>query len=251
MSMAGRLRTLSVGASSRSRRNPRLLYLQIGAFLLLLVALYGPLVYLGSFSVQAHPPDPTAAQHPGVIEEFAWNVQLFRCINGDPCPALDVLFSSFWFLGNGIVLLPVLFLLAALRPHRIKYLLLGVFVQTSVVHWLKAVFSQPRPPALLEGVRLVEPLYSSSFPSGDAALAFVLAFTLLPGESRRFQAFLVVYALLVALERVYMGVHFPLDVMVGAALGAGAAGVAHLLINSLVRLRSPRTSRADMTHAKA
>jgi len=64
----------------------------------------------------------------------------------------------------------------------------------------------------------LEPLHLSFFLSGDSAIAFALASFFLWLNPKLGFAFLV-YALLTAYGRVYMGAHFPLDVFAGALIG--------------------------------
>ena len=61
-----------------------------------------------------------------------------------------------------------------------------------------------------------------SFPSGHAASAFTCA-TFLAFAWRHWWAAgaILVYAGMIALSRVYVGVHYPTDVLVGSALGVG------------------------------
>ncbi|WP_066704415.1 phosphatase PAP2 family protein [Curvibacter delicatus] len=74
-----------------------------------------------------------------------------------------------------------------------------------------------------EQVQTIRP--DSSFPSGHAANAFMLA-TLLTALLRP-RRWLLWFGLatLVALSRVYLGLHYPGDVLAGAVLGAGLSGV--------------------------
>ncbi|MCQ4158846.1 phosphatase PAP2 family protein [Roseomonas sp. GC11] len=93
---------------------------------------------------------------------------------------------------------------------------------------LKQGFARPRPD-------LVAPLaevYTASFPSGHAMLsaaAYLTLGTLLAGvaERRRLKAYILGAALLLALlaggSRVYLGVHWPSDVLAGWVLGAAWA----------------------------
>jgi len=62
----------------------------------------------------------------------------------------------------------------------------------------------------------------SSFPSNSAAAVFSLA-TAIWLQDRRWGGVLLGLAAWFALARVYVGVHYPSDVLAGAALGAGAA----------------------------
>lgn len=87
-------------------------------------------------------------------------------------------------------------------------------------------WSVRRPRPLLEGVPVVrQPTvkpWTTSFPSGHAASAF--AFTAgLALESPGWGAAVAPVAASVAFSRVYTGVHYPSDVMAGAALGVAAA----------------------------
>ncbi len=70
---------------------------------------------------------------------------------------------------------------------------------------------------------------TTSFPSGHAASAAAFA-TGVAVESRGWGAAVAPLATAVALSRVYTGVHFPSDVLVGAALGVGAAYAVRALV---------------------
>jgi len=91
------------------------------------------------------------------------------------------------------------------------------------------VYAEPRP--------LVDVPHSGAFPSGHAASAFAAA-TVIAWGSRRLAIPAYVLAALVAWSRVYVGVHWPLDVIGGAALGTLVAIA--LLKLSEVRPRSLR-----------
>ncbi|MFG2993998.1 bifunctional phosphatase PAP2/diacylglycerol kinase family protein [Streptomyces sp. NPDC048257] len=93
-------------------------------------------------------------------------------------------------------------------------------------------WSVRRPRPLLEGVPLTRQLatqpQTTSFPSGHSASAF--AFTAgLALESPGWGAALAPVAASVAFSRVYTGVHYPSDVLVGAALGVAAGFVVRRL----------------------
>jgi undecaprenyl-diphosphatase len=97
----------------------------------------------------------------------------------------------------------------------------------------------------------IHPLYvvhSSSFPAGHAATAFAGA-TLIAYVVPRALPLLAAAASLIAFSRVYVGVHYPTDVLAGAAIGIAVGGVAVLLLRWLrgrklplveVALRGPR-----------
>jgi diacylglycerol kinase family enzyme/membrane-associated phospholipid phosphatase len=95
---------------------------------------------------------------------------------------------------------------------------------------------------LLETVPLIRQLrrqpVTTSFPSGHAAsaAAFVAGVAL---ESPRWGAALTPLAAAVAFSRVYTGVHYPSDVLAGAALGVGAAFAVRGIVPTRSQLPSP------------
>jgi undecaprenyl-diphosphatase len=109
----------------------------------------------------------------------------------------------------------------------------------------KSVIGRPRPFASLDEA---DPLFGStlgsSFPSGHAATAAagVVALAVL---TRKAVPALVLLALLVSFSRVYVGVHYPLDVVGGAVLGAIVAAGLLLALTPPLRLSAtPRRSGA-------
>jgi diacylglycerol kinase family enzyme/membrane-associated phospholipid phosphatase len=90
----------------------------------------------------------------------------------------------------------------------------------------KPLLPRRRPPAELVALRrrLAGPPVSSSFPSGHAASAAAFA-TAVTMESPTAGAIIAPVAAAVAYSRVHTGVHWPSDVVCGAALGAGMAWV--------------------------
>lgn len=89
---------------------------------------------------------------------------------------------------------------------------------------LKPAFPRPRPPlhAIPIHKGLVKIPSSSSFPSGHSASAFAFT-TAVALESPAAGAVLLPVATAVAYSRVHTGVHWPSDVVAGAAIGSGIA----------------------------
>ncbi|MFI9245995.1 bifunctional phosphatase PAP2/diacylglycerol kinase family protein [Streptomyces sp. NPDC053086] len=102
---------------------------------------------------------------------------------------------------------------------------------------------------VLDPVPLVRQLkrqpITTSFPSGHAASAAAFA-TGVALESPAWGAAVAPVAASVAASRVYTGVHFPSDVLAGAALGAGAAFLVRRLVPTRAQLRGPVRPRAEV-----
>lgn len=90
---------------------------------------------------------------------------------------------------------------------------------------VKPLVNRVRPCFVVEGVRLlIEQSRSPSFPSSHAANMASMA-TLFSVKYRRQTALFVSIALLVAYSRIYVGVHYPSDLLGGALLGVVCAVV--------------------------
>lgn len=84
----------------------------------------------------------------------------------------------------------------------------------------KDLLGRPRPEEFVEGLVTRDPLvFGAGFPSGHAAMATAIALTLAPYLPKRYKWFVPAIILGVGLSRIYLGVHAPLDVVGGIALG--------------------------------
>ena len=81
-------------------------------------------------------------------------------------------------------------------------------------------YFRERPFVIFDTVPLVPmEVANASFPSAHAVFFFMLASVVFFGLSRKWGAWMYVAATLVSLARVYVGVHFLLDVIVGGLIG--------------------------------
>lgn len=117
------------------------------------------------------------------------------------------------------------------RKEFAKFFIAAILLGYILNGVLKYSLQLPRPPSV-EWLIGVESPYG--FPSGHAAIAF-LAATIFTLESRRF-AFLYALAFLVAYSRVFLGVHYLVDVIGGAAVGTIVAAIAWGIRRSKLRV---------------
>jgi len=140
---------------------------------------------------------------------------------GEP---FDTLFEALSLAGSfGIVWLAIAAVLAVLwrRPVLLAHVGIAALASDIVSRLLKEWVGRERPPLRYpEPEPLVHVPDSAAFPSGHATVAFACA-TVLARAAPRLALPLYVLAALVAWSRVYVGVHYPLDVLGGAALGVG------------------------------
>jgi undecaprenyl-diphosphatase len=159
-----------------------------------------------------------------------WDELGFRLLNGTwHTPILDDVLPFVTDAGNFVVPFVVagILIVWAGRIRGLRFLVLAVF---SVViadaigaYVFKSWFSRPRPCIALSEVRLlVGCTHLPSLPSNHAVNASVLA-TLAGLYMPRLWLPPAVLALLVGYSRVYVGVHYPLDIVAGSALGIVAA----------------------------
>lgn len=141
-----------------------------------------------------------------------WVVRLFAVVSrlGD---------GAFWYALMAALLLTQG---AAASPVVGRMLLAGA-VCLALYKWLKAKTTRPRPCARHDRIQpRVAPLDQYSFPSGHTLHA--VSFTLIAVYDYPSLVWLLLpFAVLVALSRVVLGLHYPSDVLAGALLGASLA----------------------------
>lgn len=99
---------------------------------------------------------------------------------------------------------------------------------------LKNLFARRRPFDVVEGlVPLIERPTDYSFPSGHTAASFAAAEIFLEKLPKRFGIPAMVLAVLIAFSRLYLGVHYPSDIIGGIAGGTLAGFAAENIVNTV------------------
>jgi len=152
--------------------------------------------------------------------------------------SLQFMGDRFWSLvtlwGNGLFAFAVLTLFFRRKPRLVWAFVFATLLFLIFGHGLKNLLAVARPPAVIPADRfhLIGPAWkTNAFPSGHSAMAFILAGSFFL-TVRRFwgRIILIGLASLVALSRVVVGVHWPLDVAAGSLLGWWLAWIGIALV---------------------
>ncbi len=158
-------------------------------------------------------------------------VEWLRFINSHRSAYLDAFFKfitdSVGPISFGIAilfLLIALFKKDAILKRQVFYLITALIISVIITHLLKHLIARPRPFVSYDFIEKLSGGGSYSFPSGHSSDAFTLAIALsLIFPKKWLVFFLILWAFLVGYTRMYFGVHYPTDVIAGAAIGIASA----------------------------
>jgi len=158
---------------------------------------------------------------------------ILDAIQGLRFPALDFVMSYITHLGDaGLLFIVLTLLLLCFKKTRIY----GVVCATALVLdflsvnlIIKPLVARERPFTLRPEIALLvkQPL-DYSFPSGHTAVSFAFA-SAISAYSKRYRLWAYVLAAVIAFSRLYLYLHFPSDVLAGAAIGFLCGYVARLI----------------------
>jgi undecaprenyl-diphosphatase len=169
------------------------------------------------------PPSPSLARMQ------AWDLSLCRLLNrANGREYVGRVFALFSRLGDGVFWYVLMALLPLLHGPGALAVSLQMAVTgaagLTIYKWLKARTSRPRPFMVSDNIiRRVPPLDEYSFPSGHTLHAVAFSIVLLSHLPEWFWV-VAPFTALVAISRPVLGLHYPSDVLAGAAIGALVAG---------------------------
>ncbi len=163
------------------------------------------------------------------------NITLFRAVNdiGKEYPDINPLFIFFAEYTVYCLMLVLLFYWLT-RSTKNKLMVVSAvfafFIAEVTGKLLGLIYSHRQPFAVWSDVnKLIEKEVGNSFPSDHTIVFFSVCITIALFR-KRFWYLWAALALLLSISRIYVGVHYPVDILVGALLGIGAAILVYKII---------------------
>ncbi len=150
-------------------------------------------------------------------------------------PSLNFFFEWLSLYGREYFWIPVvalIWILGGKDSKKAALLMVIVFIIIIIVGLsLKAIYYRPRPfLSISSAIVLLPKPMDSSFPSGHALIVIGGATVALLLLKKRYSIPLLIEALLVSYSRIYVGLHYPFDVLGGGLLGAAIALITYSLL---------------------
>lgn len=152
-----------------------------------------------------------------------WEINLFEWVYGWP-DALKPFFQVVTQLGTIYTFFALIIAFYFLRRYNavVRILLTGLLAYLAA-GFSKDIWGRARPHEILpDVVNLDYIVRGPGFPSGHTALVTALAFVVGRYIPPKFRWILALIVVLVGVSRVYLGIHAPLDIVGGFAIGWGA-----------------------------
>ncbi len=112
---------------------------------------------------------------------------------------------------------------------------------------IKNLVARTRPYEVVDGlINLVDKQKDFSFPSGHAAHAFAVGVVILVMMPKKIGVPVFIISVLMAYSRLYIGVHYPTDVIAGALLGTAIAFLSIFIVNKICSMWNKRNLRIEL-----
>ncbi|MDE6214395.1 MAG: phosphatase PAP2 family protein [Lachnospiraceae bacterium] len=161
-------------------------------------------------------------------------------------PVLTPILKVITTLGNGgaIWILLTLLILMLPKTRKVGCMMVAALLGTLLINniLLKNLVARTRPYEVIEGLTyLVRRPSEYSFPSGHAGSSFAAACVMLRRLPKRYGIPAFVLAVLIALSRLYVGVHYPSDVLFGVISGILISYAAEAIVERIWKRKKERS----------
>jgi undecaprenyl-diphosphatase len=185
----------------------------------------------------------TSALSTAAIAPADWNRHAFLDINDFARDTSWLHGVMEWFANDGVVLLALALVLAwwlgrrDRSPHKVATAVwgaIGALVALAIAQPIAGAVDERRPfVAIPKSLLLIDHAANAGFPSDHATAAGAVACAVLL-VSWQLGAVTAFVAVVIAFSRVYVGVHYPQDVLAGLALGAAVVAVGYFTVVPLM-----------------
>ncbi len=153
---------------------------------------------------------------------FPLNYILFKEINSNQINFLNSFFIFFAVYGREYIWIPLMLILFVFkRTRKISVDLAGAFIIAIILGELsKFIMAQLRPFDYFQVNLLINEQNDFSYPSGHALIVSTGAIMLFKNKQKILFYIMLIEAVIVSYGRVYVGVHWPIDIISGWLLGS-------------------------------
>jgi membrane-associated phospholipid phosphatase len=175
------------------------------------------------------------------VPVILFDTPIFTAANSCHSPLTDQVWRAVTSLGDGLVLGIIVGAFIVVNPRVVAIGIPLLLLSSLTVNLIKAGFPSLRPAELLGAVHVVGPLLrSGSFPSGHAAAAMAAGLSIASYCSfRPGRAIAVSMALLTGVSRIFVGAHFPKDVLAGIVCALVLFLIVRALFQTSIEARIP------------
>ncbi len=131
----------------------------------------------------------------------------------------------------GVYLFVCLLIFALFRYRRLFfYALLSIALsRLAIVEGIRLFYKRPRPQEIMDEIKTLIIVSEPAFPSGHTVFYFAIA-SAFYFYDKRLGYIALAFAVFLSIARVYLGAHYPSDILAGAVIGFGSSYLLNRLL---------------------
>lgn len=150
-------------------------------------------------------------------------------------PLFDIVFKALHYTSYFLLASLIIYFVFRKEKLLVVLMILAVIASTITSAALKNIISRERPYQTLDVRQLVNEDDNKSFPSNHVQLSFALTAIIFLFH-KKFGLMLFFLSIIMAISRIYLGVHYPSDVLGGAVIGT-LIGISILMIRRQIKIQ--------------